>query len=283
MGVAEKLRQSERVEQQERHPQLALVVGYGDPEGWKLRKGQSLMLPGQVGSLDLGGAFARPISERNLVWYRSAGVRLWVAGRNLLACGNAPVHPYVACVSGVLLLLQCVDFFQTILLLGTLCTSETGSSHCTITLVAFPLANLLAPVIAMAITCSITLLGCEMAVRSGRFITARTLSRTSHAALVRSLRCAALWNAASLLNSVIGLIVVVYVGTGLFVSRLSWILPLSLIATKLLVAQALKLLAPSLGFRNGAYSLLVGLVGQRVRRAQAIRVSEVRWPSEPPS
>ena len=78
---------------------------------------------------------------------------------------------------------------------------------------------------------------------------------------MRKLRTiAAAWNAASLANALVGILVVANEPRVLFTSHSPWLLPFSLVATKLLAAQATKLVAASTcSSLVGVHALLAGL------------------------
>ena len=251
----------------ERHQPLVLALAYGDPSTWELAHGQELLQAGEVDALEIGGEF-RPLPPKEGVALKK---RVWAqvsaAARWLVAYGHAPIHSYTMRDAAVLLLLQLLDMALTTVLLGSMCSpagSVTGAMGCTMTLLFFPLACVITPIYGTYTTCRVLFYDRQIAWRADRFVDPKAMSRSSPSNLVRAARIVSLWNASSLLNTFIALgYVLPAQSRRLFVSDSPALLPLALIATKLVVAQALKVLASSTGLVRGAYGLLVALVRDR--------------------
>ena len=251
----------------ERHQPLVLALAYGAPSTWELAHGQELLQAGEVDALEIGGEF-RPLPPKEGVALKK---RVWAqvsaAARWLVAYGHAPIHSYTMRAAAVLLLLQLLDMALTTVLLGSMCSpagSVTGAMGCTMTLLFFPLACVITPIYGTYTTCRVLFYDRQIAWRADRFVDPKAMSRSSPSNLVRALRVVSLWNASSLLNTFIALgYVLPAQSRRLFVSDSPALLPLALIATKLVVAQALKVLASSTGLVRGAYGLLVALVRDR--------------------
>ena len=247
----------------ENQRQLALVVGYGDPGSWTLPGDQVLLRAGQVDDLAMGASFAPKVDSSSLTrWQRHQADALALA-RALVSYGCYPAHPFPLQAAGVLLMLQLFDITLTTFLYGTLCSAPISSGYCAATILIYPLAGLAAPLIGIVLTVHVMLLDRAVAWRPIRYLDPSLLARCSPSALVRSLRFVSLWNLMSMLSALVGFFATLALGDRLYTSRAPWLLPLAMLMNKLLISQALKLLASGVGYVRGAYSLLVGLLGER--------------------
>ena len=109
-----------------------------------------------------------------------------------------------------------------------------------------------------------------MASRRGRKAREKALRDSASGRLVRSLQLGALWNAASLPNTILAQIFFLPFaaseGRSAYHVVLLALLPTSLLTTKLLIAQAFKVLGASLGVDQTVWTLLVRL-GRQSRHA----------------
>ena len=119
-----------------------------------------------------------------------------------------------------------------------------------------PLAGVLSP-----LACLLIVLSSCGVVRAARRGEEWALSASASGALVRRLRLASLWNAVSVPNALVAqaaFVPVAYAERGLYDGAQLLVLPLALIATKLLTAQLLKLLAASAGITDSVHHMLAG-------------------------
>ena len=240
---------------------FALVVGYGEPTEWKLVQGQRLLEAARVEELDLGSAFVDSRKDKD----KPPGTQAWLhsVARRLAALGRAPVHPYAHYVAPLLLVLQLLDLLQAVLLLGTLCSASAGTVGCAATILLFPFAGVIAPILGITVTLHVLALDWHRGITPDHLVEPQALSRSAPTALVRRLRIVSVWQAASLFNAFIGLISALFI-TDLFTTQAAWLLPVCMLLTKLLLLQVLTLLGTGLGLARGAFMLLVGLVGGRL-------------------
>ncbi|KAL3926214.1 MAG: hypothetical protein SGPRY_003402 [Prymnesium sp.] len=135
------------------------------------------------------------------------------------------------------------------LTLGMLCSSPPELSYCTATLLCLPFAGVASPLLGLACLVRATLL----------LLHPKPLSQASSASISRTLHIAAAWNAASLLNAIVGLVGFACSSRGSFITEMAWLISIALLCTKLLVAQALKLLVASSSVSGSAYAFLLTL------------------------
>jgi len=111
----------------------------------------------------------------------------------------------------------------------------------------------------------------------------RSHAAVASGAIVRSLRLGALWNVCSLPNATIALascISIVYSDhNGSWQGLQLWLLPVSLILTKVLEAQAFAILAAAAGFTPTDFRMYCSLIA--CREARSIQPSPPQSPRSP--
>ena len=124
---------------------------------------------------------------------------------------------------------------------GLLCASgETVGACCAVVLV-LPFAGMVAPIFGLTVLARSMLL-----MRAAAEGDQRALRLTSSGSLARDLRLSAAWNAASVPNAFVALAAFVAYSQS-FLFPHSWMIPLCLACSKLLVAQAIKYVAAASG------------------------------------
>ena len=106
----------------------------------------------------------------------------------------------------------------------------------------------------------------------------RALAASASGAVMRSLHLGALWNAASFPNALIAQLCVIpfaVVQPTQWQAAQLWMLPLALITTKLLEAQAFKVLAASAGLTDAMWRLILS-TADRHAQAAARRIEDDR-------
>lgn len=184
--------------------------------------------------------------------------------------------PGTAAVALLVLLLG--ELALSVLVLSSLCSLPDQLGGCLATALIFPFAGVLSPLICLSLLgyCMYMLRG----VRSGYDV---AVSRASSGYVCRLLRLGALWNVVSLPNASIGLISFLLTPTFMaddVTNTYLWLLPLLLLLTKLVEAQAIKAVVASSGISSSTWGLLVGMgtsghdiVPNRARRNTSLATS----------
>ena len=206
----------------ERRKQLLLFVGVGRPEEWRLHRSCTLLTPEACDEgLQLPG-------------FRPPPMPIALLGRVL--CGSVEPLAMPGAAAATLLLLLLLELILAVMLLGTVCPADVGA--CAAVALCPPLAGLISPAVGLAILGRTAAIRLRDAANPG----AAHLGHAGAGAPTRWLRLCAVWNGASFVNALVGLIVVELVPQvhQVFVSEQPWLLPAALIVAKLLLAQAIK-------------------------------------------
>jgi hypothetical protein len=226
------------------------------PAGWVLPEGAMLLTP------DTLDAYC-PSDVTPLPCLLAAPVAA------LFAVPDPPPRAYNALLGGpmaasllaaaVLLLLLLAEGALTTLVLVGLCQTPPEYPHraqaCAATLLVLPFANILAPLAGLTLLAPVAMK--LRGTRSGRKL---ALETSSSGTLVRDLRIGALWNVASLPNTLVAQLCFVPLAQGETTDTLRAtylvLLPACLLVTKLLAAQAYKALGASVGLTDPVQSML---------------------------
>ena len=258
---------------QEENKRFVLLVGSGAPAQWQLPPSATLLTPGSCATLSLPGFFDGlgtggdddDDDGGNGGGHRGGGGD---GGRPFCeALLEAPLHivfgsarptalPRCAAVTVLLLLLS--EFFLLSLLLGTLCSVPEDAAAvgvCAATMFCLPGAIVISPVVGLAVWFK----AC-VAMHGAAHGREKALTELGAGAVGRLVHHGAVWNAASLVNALLALILFSTPSMGSFyVSRQHWMMPLTLLVTKLLLAQAFKVFAASAGLTYSGWRLLTAL------------------------
>ena len=206
----------------ERRKQLLLFVGVGRPEEWRLHRSCTLLTPEACDEgLQLPG-------------FRPPPLPVALLGRVL--CGSVEPLAMPGAAAATLLLLLLLELILAVMLLGTVCPADVGA--CAVVALCPPLAGLISPAVGLAILGRTAAIRLRDAANPG----AAHLGHAGAGAPTRWLRLCAVWNGASFVNALVGLLVVELVPqvNEVFVSEQPWLLPAALLVAKLLLAQAIK-------------------------------------------
>lgn len=145
------------------------------------------------------------------------------------------------------------------LVLSSLCSLPNQMGGCLATALVFPLAGILSPVISL-----ILLAHTAHVLRGVARGQEAALCRASSGYACRLLRLGAVWNVVSLPNAIVAQIA--FVMTPPFVEEYNankyvWMLPLVLLCTKLLGAQAIKVVIASIGVSPSVWAILESVDG----------------------
>ena len=177
----------------------------------------------------------------------------WVEIPIQCVIGHADPHQLQRASTLMLLLLLLLEAVTTTTMLAMLCWGPENLGVCVATVACMPLAGVISPAFGLIVATQVTLL-----LRDAAAGDQRALRRVSSGHTGRLLHTCALWNATSLVNAGIGLIAFLSPSTSAsFHTPRAWFVPTCLLATKLLLAQALKLSAAAEVFS------VIGLSRQR--------------------
>ena len=152
-------------------------------------------------------------------------------------------------VDGALLLLE---LLLNVFLLGALCADpDSNSDRCAATVLLPPFAGVLSPLVGLAFLLRVMLV--QLRAADGADAATRELSVGAPGRLLHTL---ALWNACSTVNALVALPFAASLPPAYLSPVPPVVLPLALVATKLVSAQAIKGLATSVGLTPAAWSLL---------------------------
>ena len=268
---------------QEKHRPLAIGIGVGMPEQWLMPKGYihltiqhlstlkedefdgqdtyfaNILPAGQA--LELPTSITRQREDAATGTLHGWQARHWLRRAfdfaRVSTCGSlvAP-HAHLFPAATLLLLLCALDTILTLLLLGTLCSADEELDECNAILLIIPFAIIMAPLYGLFATLRVWLgIGNDVVklLNLRELIDPRALSEASPGAYIRMIRRGTLWNAASMINCLVAFICTVE--DHFFTSQLPWLLPLCLLANKLLLAHAYHLLASATGLVEGAHTL----------------------------
>ena len=218
---------------------LSFLIGTGEPTHWALPAGASLL------TLDSVSGSAEPAWPALLDF----GCRV--------VFGHFRPHKRNALASATLLLLILLETLLNVLVLSALGQMpDTLTTYGFIaTLLVLPMAGVVSPIAVLG--CWLSVMVDESGAHKGRD---RSISAIASGRVVRRLRLGALWNASSLPNALVSL--ACFVPLALhehddpFRAFLLWLLPLLLVAAKLLQAQAFKALAASVGVTGPVSTIL---------------------------
>ena len=224
--------------------QLVLLVGQGEPSHWRLPVGATLLRADSCEAAELDGFHSPPL--------------LLELPRSVL-CGSVPPMPAPALAAASLALLLFTEVLLCLLVLTSLCSLPERLGGCAATVLVFPLGGVLSPFVSTALLAHV-----GFVLRGASRGHGDALCRASSGFACRLLHVSAVWNAVSMLNALTA-----------FVSFLSvpslkhealamqlWLLPILLLATKLLIAQGIKVLAASVGVSHHVWKFIVALEDQ---------------------
>ena len=231
---------------------LVLLLGAGEPNTWAMPEGATILTPESVESL------APPAG-----WSHEMPYILGCPVRVLFGTIAPLPHEVAAC--SLLLLLLTTELILTILVTSGLCQLSETAGACAATVLCMPFAGLISPFAGLQVVALIV-----ASRRGARKAREKALRDSASGRLVRSLQLGALWNAASLPNTILAQIFFLPFaaseGRSAYHVVLLALLPTSLLTTKLLIAQAFKVLGASLGVDQTVWTLLVRL-GRQSRHA----------------
>ena len=177
----------------------------------------------------------------------------------------------------VVLLLLLTEAIITVLVLTGLCVPERTIS-CATSVLGLPFASVLSPIAGLYLLARVASILRGMA--NGK---EKALTAASSGELVRALHLASVWNAASMPNAIIAQAMFIPVAAaepGPYEASQLWVLPLILIVTKLICAQAIKIVAAGAGLTEGEHRMLDAFENLR-RWKQAHQDDEgIRPPTE---
>ena len=220
----------------ERRKRFALLVGSGTPSEWELPAGCELLTP------------ARCTRELKLPNFTASRTSLAAA----VFAGTLPPHRRPGCAALLLLLLLLLELLLNVFLLGALCADpDSNSDRCAATVLLPPFAGVLSPLVGLAFLLRVMLV--QLRAADGADAATRELSVGAPGRLLHTL---ALWNACSTVNALVALPFAASLPPAYLSPVPPVVLPLALVATKLVSAQAIKGLATSVGLTPAAWSLL---------------------------
>ena len=166
--------------------------------------------------------------------------------------GTLPPHRRPGCAALLLLLLLLLELLLNVFLLGALCADpDSNSDRCAATVLLPPFAGVLSPLVGLAFLLRVMLV--QLRAADGADAATRELSVGAPGRLLHTL---ALWNACSTVNALVALPFAASLPPAYLSPVPPVVLPLALVATKLVSAQAIKGLATSVGLTPAAWSLL---------------------------
>ena len=238
---------------------LILQIGRGDPTDWSQPPGAQLLTPAIVDGLQLVGFYSPGL-------IRSVCTRVFLGSTRPLG------SPRLGLFGLFVLLLT--ELAINILIVSSLCLLPERATACVATVAVLPAAGILSPF------AGLVLLGRILAIAHGVSRgQERSLAAAASGAAVRDLHLGAVWNCASFVNALVAQVAVIPFGMGeatVWRSAQLWLLPLCLMTTKLLLAQAFKLVGTSVGVSRTTWKALLPL-----ERAAGLAPGSPHPPSPP--
>jgi len=168
--------------------------------------------------------------------------------------GSFPPLPLPSLAASALLLLLLTELIVQALVLSSLCSLPHESGGCLATALVFPGAGILSPLV-----CLYILLHTTRVLRGVAQGHESALCRAASGHACRMLHVGAVWNVASLPNAAVAQIAFVFTPSFTaddYEEAHFWLLPLLLLLTKLLTAQAIKVLVASTGVSPSVWAML---------------------------
>lgn len=228
---------------------LVVLIGTGDPGQWTLPAGAALLTPECLEPFAPRGSegSAAPLSPPPHPLLVDCALRV------LLGHWAPMPRPYLA--AATLLLLLLTEALISALALSGLCQLPERATSCAATVLCLPFAGILSPLAGLLLLSRVA-----SHLRGRHKGREHALSASSSGQVVRDLHVGALWNTTSLVNALVAQLC--FVPLALYETVSTWravqlaLIPLGLLTTKLLTAQAFKALAAAVGITADVWAML---------------------------